>query len=75
MNGRIARKLRKMNNFEPSTKRHYICINNANNFTIGKSGEPERIGGTWIEVTEDKNPVTPRAKYKFMKEEFYGRTF
>ena len=50
MNGRIARKLRKLSNFEPSTKRHYFCTNNANNFVLGNNGEPERIGGTIIEA-------------------------
>ena len=75
MNGRIARKLRKINEFDPHAERYYFCLNNANNFVIGKTGEPERIGGTIIEATRDKNPVTARAKYKFMKEKFYGRTF
>lgn len=75
MNGRIARKLRKLNEFEPHSKRYYFCLNNANNFVIGKSGEPERIGGTIIEATKDKNPVTNRAKYKYMKEMYYGGAF
>lgn len=75
MNGRLARKLRKINEFDPHAKRHYFCLNNANNFVLSNSGEPERIGGTIIEATTDKNPVTARAKYKFMKEMYYAGAF
>ena len=74
MNGRLARKLRKLNNFDPHAKRYYFCMNNANNFVMGKSGKLERIGGTIIEATKDKNPVTARAKYKLMKEGIYNGT-
>jgi hypothetical protein len=75
VNGRIARKLRKVINFEPGADRYYICVNNANNFVLGNSGEPERVGGTIVEVTVDKNPVTTRAKYKYMKEKYYNGAF
>lgn len=75
MNGRIARKLRKLSNFEPSTKRHYFSTNNANNFVLGNNGEPERIGGTIIEATKDRNPVTPRSHYRYLKRKVYDRTF
>ena len=74
MNGRIARKLRKLNEFKPSAERHYFCLNNANNFVLNNNGKLERNGGTIIEATKDKNPVTARAKYKYMKEKFYDRT-
>lgn len=74
MNGRIARKLRKINEFDPHAERYYFCLNNANNFVIGKTGQPERIGGTIIEATKDKDPVTARAKYKFMKQGIYNGT-
>ena len=75
MNGRHARKLRKLSEFKPNAERHYFCLNNANNFVLSNSGEPERIGGTIIEATKDKNPVTARAKYKFMKQGIYNGTF
>ena len=74
MNGRLARKLRKLSEFKPNAERHYKLINNANNFIIGDNGEPERCGGTWLEVTEKGNLVTKRAKYKFMKRGIYDRT-
>jgi len=75
VNGRIARKLRKVISFEPSAERHYLCVNNANNFVMGNNGELERIGGTIVEVTVDKDPVTLRSKYKYMKEKYYARAF
>lgn len=72
MNGKIARKLRKLSNFDPHAERHYFCTNNANNFVLGKSGTPERIGGTIIEATNDRDPVTTRSIYKHMKRKYYG---
>lgn len=74
MNGRIARKLRKLSEFKPNAERHYKLIDNANNFVIGDNGEPERCGGTWLEVTKEGNVVTNRAKYNYMKEFYYDRT-
>jgi len=41
---------------------------------FSNSGEPERVGGNIIEATKDKDPVTARAKYKFMKEGIYNGT-
>ena len=73
MNGRIARKLRKLSEFKPHSERHYKRINNANNFYIGNNGEPERCGGTWLEVDKEGNVVTKRAKYNYMKEIYYDR--
>ena len=75
MNGRIARKLRKLTKFEPKANRYYFCTNNANNFVFGNGGELERLGGTIIEATIDKNPVTTRAHYKYLKRKFYDGTF
>ena len=75
MNGRLARKLRKVINFEPHAERYYLCTNNANNFVLGNSGELERIGGTIIEVTLERNPVTTRSKYRYMKEKYYNGAF
>ena len=75
MNGRIARKLRKLSEFKPHSDRHYKLISNSNNFVFSNSGEPERIGGTWLEVTEKGDLVTTRAKYKYMKELYYDRAF
>lgn len=75
MNGKLARKLRKVINFDPHEKRYYLCTNNANNFAMGSNGELERLGGTIIEVTEDGNPVTNRAKYNYMKEKYYNGAF
>lgn len=75
MNGRVARKLRKLSEFKPHSERYYKLINNANNFVIGNNGEPERCGGTWLEVTDKGDLVTNRSRYKYMKEAYYGRTF
>lgn len=75
MNGRIARKLRKVMGFEPNAERHYKLINNANNFVLGNNGKPERIGGTWLEVTKQGDLVTARSKYKYMKEQYYNGAF
>ena len=75
MNGRIARKLRKVVEFDPHTERNYLCTNNANNFVYGNNGGLERIGGTIVEVTEDNNPVTARAKYNYLKEKYYDGAF
>ena len=75
MNGRVARKLRKLCEFKPYAERHYKCITNSSNFVIGDSGRPERIGGTWLEVTKKGDLVTARSKYKYMKEKYYGGAF
>lgn len=75
MNGRHARKLRKLSEFNPRTKRYYFCTNNANNFALSNSGELERVGGTIVEANKDKSLVTPRSIYKYMKEKYYDRTF
>ena len=75
MNGRHARKLRKLTNFEPHTKRYYYQFNNSNNYVLSESGGLEKALGTIIEVTKDGNVGTPRANYRLMKERWYGRTF
>ena len=75
MNGRIARKLRKVLEFKPNEERFYKCLNNANSFAYTASGDIERVGGTIIEVNKEGNPVTNRAKYKYMKEKYYDRAF
>lgn len=75
MNGRHARKLRKVMGFEPSADRYYKCLNNANNFMLGNNGQPERVGGTIVEVTKDGNLVTTRSRYKYMKEQYYNGAF
>ena len=75
MNGRIARKLRKVMEFKPHEERFYKCLNNANNYTLSPSGSVERIGGTYIEVTREGHPVTNRSKYNYMKGKYYDRAF
>lgn len=75
MNGRHARKLRKVMGFEPHSERHYKCLNNANNFMLGNDGQPKRVGGTIVEVTKEGLLVTTRSRYKYMKEQWYGRSF
>lgn len=75
MNGRIARRLRKVLEFRPHEERFYKCLNNANSFAYAPSGDLERIGGTIIEVTKEGHPVTNRSKYKYMKEKYYGGAF
>ncbi len=73
MNGRHARKLRKLSEFIPSKKRHYQQFNNSNkNCFINEKGNLEKGPGTIIEVTEKGGASTSRAKYKYMKEEYYG---
>ena len=75
MNGRHARKLRKLSEFKPHAKRYYFSTNNANNFALSDSGNLERVGGTIVEANKDKSLVTARARYKYMKEKYYDRTF
>lgn len=75
MNGRLARKLRKVLGFEPNAERYYKCLSNANNFVFGDDGKPQRVGGTWLEVTKEGNVVTTRSRYKYMKEKYYDGTF
>lgn len=75
MNGRIARKLRKVLRFNPHDERFYKQLKNANNYAIGKDNQLERVGGTWLEVTSDGNVVTPRSRYKYLKEKYYDGTF
>ena len=75
MNGRHARKLRKLTNFEPKAERNYHQFNNSNNLVMGDNGRFEKGPGTIIEVTLKGNVGTPRANYRLMKERWYGRTF
>ena len=75
MNQRNARKLRKLSEFKPHAERHYHQFNNSHNYIIGNSGELERGPGTIVEVTKDGEAATPRAVYKLMKEQWYGRSF
>ena len=72
MNGRHARKLRKLSEFKPSAERHYHQFNNSHNYVLGDSGRLERGPGTVIEVTKDGEATTARALYNLMKEEYYG---
>ena len=75
MNGRHARKLRKLSEFKPNTERNYHQFNNSNNYVLSDSGKLERGPGTIIEVTKEGGASTPRAVYRFMKEQWYDRTF
>lgn len=75
MNGRHARKLRKLSEFKPKAERHYHQFNNSNNFVMGDNGRLEKGPGTVIEVTAKGGVGTPRANYRLMKEQWYGRTF
>ena len=61
MNGRHARKLRKMTNFKPNAERHYHQFKNSNNYVLGDNGKLERGPGTVIEVTEKGGAGTARA--------------
>ena len=72
MNGRHARKLRRLSEFKPNAERHYHQFNNSHNYVLGKSGRLERGAGTVIEVTKDGQAETTRAIYKYMKREYYG---
>ena len=64
MNGRLARKLRKMTNFEPHEKRYYHQFSNSNSYVLSDSGRLEKGPGTIIEVTEKEGASTARAKYR-----------
>ena len=75
MNGRHARKLRKLSEFKPSAERNYHQFNNSHNYVLGDSGGFERGPGTVVEVTTDGEATTPRAIYKYMKGEYYDRAF
>ena len=72
MNGRLARKLRKMSNFDPNAERNYHQFNNSHNYVYSDSGRLERGPGTVVEVTKEGDATTPRAVYKLMKEQYYG---
>jgi hypothetical protein len=72
VNGRHARKLRKLSEFKPSANRYYHQFNNSNNYVLGDSGRLEKGPGTVIEVTKDGEATTARALYNLMKEEYYG---
>lgn len=71
MNGRHARKLRKMSNFDPHAERQYHQFNNSNNYIV-KDGQLEKGPGTVVEVTNEGNATTPKAIYNYMKKEYYG---
>lgn len=75
MKGKLARKLRKLSNFDPHAERHYQQFNNSHNYVIGKDGNLERGPGTIIEVTDKGDATTARARYNLMKRSLYGRTF
>lgn len=74
MNGRHARKLRKLSEFKPNAERHYHQFNNSHNYVVGDNGRLEKGPGTVVEVTPKGGAKTPRAVYKLMKEIYYGRT-
>jgi len=73
--GKLARKLRKLSNFNPRAERHYHQFDNSHNYVIGSDGNLKRGPGTIIEVTSKGDATTTRARYKFMKRRLYGRTF
>ena len=72
MNGRHARKLRKLSEFKPHAERHYQQFNNSHNYVLGDGGRLERGPGTIVEVTKEGKATTARALYNLMKEEYYG---
>ena len=75
MNGRHARKLRKLSEFKPNAERNYHQFNNSNNYVLSDSGGLKKGPGTVVEVTEDGEATTSRAYYRLLKEQWYGRTF
>jgi hypothetical protein len=75
VNGRHARKLRKLSEFKPSAERNYHQFNNSHNYVLGDGGRLERGPGTVVEVTAKGGATTSRALYKYMKGEYYDRTF
>ena len=73
MNGRHARKLRKLSEFKPKTERNYHQFNNSNNYVLSDNGKLERGPGTIVEVTNDGEATTARAYYKLLKVYYYAR--
>ena len=74
VNGRHARKLRKMSNFKPNAERNYHQFNNSHNYVLSDSGGLERGPGTVIEVTEGEE-LTARAIYKDYEGKIYMEPF
>lgn len=74
MNGRVARKLRKLSNFNPNDKRHYQQFENSHNYVMNPNGNLKRGPGTIIEITSTGDATTARARYRFMKRRIYDRT-
>ena len=74
MKGKLARKLRKLSNFDPHAERHYQQFDNSHNYVIGIDGNLKRGPGTIIEVTSTGDATTARSRYRFMKRRLYGRT-
>ena len=72
MNGRHARKLRKLSEFKPNAKRHYHQFNNSKRIVMSSNNQLERALGTVIEVTAEGEATTTRATYRYMKGEYYG---
>ena len=75
MNQRHARKLRKLSEFKPNAERYYHQFNNSHNYVMGNNGRLEKGPGTVVEVTKGGSGITARARYRYMKELYYGRSF
>lgn len=75
MNQRHARKLRKLSEFKPHAERHYHQFNNSHNYILGDNGRLEKGPGTVVEVTDKGQANTNRAIYRYMKREYYDRSF
>lgn len=74
MNGRHARKLRKLSSFNPRTERYYHQFDNSHNYVLDENGRLKKGPGTVIEVSKDDEAVTTRAHYKHIKRKYYGRS-
>lgn len=72
MRGKLARVLRRLNDFKVHDKREYLRVKNSSNYEVVE-GELVKMDGTMFEVTKDENdkftPITKRYLYRKTKQE------
>jgi hypothetical protein len=72
LRGKLARVLRRLNDFKVHDKREYLRVKNSSNYEVVE-GELVKMDGTMFEVTKDENdkftPITKRYLYRKTKQE------
>ena len=72
MRGKLARVLRRLNDFKVHDKREYLRVKNSSNYEVVE-GDLVKMDGTMFEVTKDENdkftPITKRYLYRKTKQE------